>query len=219
MFLFARCLNLHSSLRRAIDMFSVLLPQQTHWRTKSMTPRSNYPPQSAQILNYWPPWAKNSCESTTSPCGSQILNYLPPRAKNSCESTESVDFTVEWFASTNDAHFESLIASLLSFPTFFWNQKAVVGNLLKILIQLFWSSGSIKAAKHKLISFRSWTWWMITKANIDRANRKHTFLFYGKVNCTSKVKALIWQRAILNCNPDYMSAMWFAHNCRFNYPG
>ena len=76
MFLFARCLHLHSLLRRAIDMSSILLPQRTHWRTKSMTQRSNHPPQDAQILNYWPPRAKNSCESTTSPCGSQILNWL-----------------------------------------------------------------------------------------------------------------------------------------------
>ena len=51
------------------------------------------------------------------------------------------------------------------------------------------SGGSIKAAKHKLISFRSWPWWMITKANKDIAKRKHTYLFYGNVNCTSKAKA------------------------------
>ena len=35
----------------------------------------------------------------------------------------------------------------------------------------------------------------------------------------------VWQRAILNlvqsemCIPDYMSAMWFAHDCRLNHPG
>ena len=40
-----------------------------------------------------------------------------------------------------------------------------------------------------LISSRSWPWWMITKANKDIANRKHTYLFYGNVNCTSKAKA------------------------------
>ena len=71
MLLFARCLHLRSSLRRAIDMFSILLPQWTHWRTNSMTQRSNYPPQTAQILNYWPPWARNSPENTTSPLISQ----------------------------------------------------------------------------------------------------------------------------------------------------
>ena len=53
----------------------------------------------------------------------------------------------------------------------------------------FSSGGSIKAAKHKLISFRSWPWWMITKANKGIAKRKHTYLFYGNVNCTSKAKA------------------------------
>ena len=50
---------------------------------------------------------------------------------------ESFDFTLEWFASANDAHFESLTASLLLFPTFFRNHQAVVGNLLKILVYLF----------------------------------------------------------------------------------
>ena len=49
-----------------------------------MTQRSNYPAQTPQILNYWPPRAKNSCERTTSPLisqlsGSPILNYYPPR--------------------------------------------------------------------------------------------------------------------------------------------
>ena len=48
----------------------------------------------------------------------------------------------------------------------------------------FTTGGSIKAAKHKLISFRSWPWWMITKPNKHITNRKHTYLFYGKVNCT-----------------------------------
>ena len=55
-------------------------------------------------------------------------------------------FTIEWFASTNDAHFESLTASLLSFPTFFRNQQAVVvavGNLLKIQVDLFWPRTSV----------------------------------------------------------------------------
>ena len=49
----------------------------------------------------------------------------------------------------------------------------------------FSSGGSIKAAKHKLISLRPWPWWMITKANKDIANRKHTYLLYGNVNCIS----------------------------------
>ena len=48
------------------------------------------------------------------------------------------------------------------------------------------AGGSIRAAKHKLISFRSWPWWMTTKANNDIANRKRTYLFYGNVNCTSE---------------------------------
>ena len=55
----------------------------------------------------------------------------------------ALDFTVEWFASTNDAHFESLKASLLSFPTFFRNQQAKVGHLLKILVDLFWPRASV----------------------------------------------------------------------------
>ena len=55
----------------------------------------------------------------------------------------------------------------------------------------FLSGESIKAAKHKLISFCSWPSWMITKANKDMANRKHTYLFYGNVNCTSKAKASV----------------------------
>ena len=41
----------------------------------------------------------------------------------------------------------------------------------------FSSGGFIKTAKHKLISFRSSPWWMITKPNKDIANRKHTYLF------------------------------------------
>ena len=54
-----------------------------------------------------------------------------------------------------------------------------------------WSqfSSGIKVGKHNLISFCSWPWLMITKANKDTANRKYTSLFYDNVNCTSKAKA------------------------------
>ena len=75
---------------------------------------------------------------------------------------ESFDFTVEWFGSTNDAHSESLAASLLSFPTFFWNQQALVGNLLKILVDLFWP----------------WLqdWWMHWKENNVRGEELDQYL-------------------------------------------
>ena len=52
----------------------------------------------------------------------------------------------------------------------------------------FSSGGSIKAAKHKLMFFRSWPWWMITKPNKDISNRKQTYLLYGNINCTCKVE-------------------------------
>ena len=67
---------MHSSLQRAIDMFSILLPQRTHLMTKSTTQQSNYPPQTAQILKCWPPRTKNSFESTTSPLISHLSDSL-----------------------------------------------------------------------------------------------------------------------------------------------
>ena len=108
-------------------------------------------------------------------------------------------------------------SKLTIYPTFFRNQQAVVGNLLKILEELLWPGTSVlldalqrkqrpwrrtwstswylhsrigkswshsKAAKQKLISFRSWPWWMITKPNKHLTSRKHTYLFYANVNCT-----------------------------------
>ena len=75
--------------------------------------------------------------------GSQILNYLPPRVKNSCESTTSplisqLNDSVQW-----TMHILNRLANLPSFPTFFRNQQAVVGNLLKILVDLFWPLTSV----------------------------------------------------------------------------
>ena len=70
--------------------------------------------------------------------GSQILNYFASTGEVKVQR-------VLWFHSWGVTRFnerctlgESLTASLLSFPTFFRNQQAVVGNLLKILVDLFW---------------------------------------------------------------------------------
>ena len=68
--------------------------------------------------------------------------YLPPRAKNSCESTTGPLISHLSDLLQRTMHI-SLTASLLSFRTFFRNQQAVVGNLLKILVDVFWPRTSV----------------------------------------------------------------------------
>ena len=152
MFLFARCLHLHSSLRRAIDMFSILLSQRTHWRTKSMTQRSNYRPctncadfkllaSTGEELV----WKYNGSFDFTfewfadfelfSSTGEQLC-------KSNCESTKSPLISQLIDSLQRMMDILNRVASLLSFPTFFRKQQAVVGNILKILEDPFWSGTS-----------------------------------------------------------------------------
>ena len=160
-------------------------------------------------VDYWPPWAKNS----------YVWKY-----------NESFHFTVEWFASTNDAHF-TIFSHIPPKPAS-CSRQFTQPSVRKIVVkfsrgkwsQWFSSGGSIKAAKHKFISFSSRPWWMITKADKDIAKRKHTYLFLWQRQLHLESES-VWQRAILQCKVKCgsriicMSALWFAHDCRFNYSG
>ena len=56
-------------------------------------------------------------------------------------------------------------------------------NMLCLAVFIDPSSGSVKATKHKLISFRLCPWWMNTKANKDVANRKFMATYGSRIIC------------------------------------
>ena len=123
--------------------------------------------------------------------GSQILNYFASTGEVKVQR-------VLWFHSWVVLRFnerctlESLTASVLSFPTFFRNQQAVVGNLLNtsrsILASLLHYCWIMKRKQRPWRNTWSISW--RNKQMKTSSKQKHleilTSLLYGKVNCASK---------------------------------
>jgi len=94
-----------------------------------------------------------------------------------------------------------------------------------------------KTAKHKLISFCSWPWWITTQENEDilitneNIQKILTYLYDGNVKQLTAYEGFESWKRLTACEdfsrakgshawiPDDMTALWCVHDCRFKCPG